>query len=65
MTLPDQFKGTEVEKILEVLLKQVYWHQQGSMDREDAAEVLRTMNRLAVAVDRALGVADPDIGQYD
>jgi hypothetical protein len=65
MTLPDQFKGTEVEKILEVLRKQVYWHQQGSMDREDAAEVLRTMNRLAVAVDRALGVADPDTGQYD
>jgi hypothetical protein len=35
------------------------------MDREDASEVLRTMNRLAVAVDRALGVADPDTGQYD
>ncbi|MDD1634465.1 MAG: hypothetical protein LUQ42_01130 [Methanomicrobiales archaeon] len=65
MTLPEQFKGTEVEKILEVLRKQVYWHQPGSMDREDAAEVLRTMNRLAVAIDRALGVTDPDTGQYD
>jgi len=65
MQLPEPFKGTEVEKILEVLRKQVYWHQPGSMDREDAVEVVRTMNRLAVAVDRALGIPDADTGQYD
>ncbi|MDD1656283.1 MAG: hypothetical protein LUO87_02785 [Methanomicrobiales archaeon] len=65
MTLPEQFKNTEVEKILEILRKQVYWHQPGSMDKEDATEVVLTMNRLAVAVDRALGVKDPDTGQYD
>jgi hypothetical protein len=63
--VPTQFAGTEVEELVERLRKQVIWHQPGTLDKEDAAEVVRTLNRLAVAIDRELGIKDADIGQYD
>jgi hypothetical protein len=63
--VPGQFAGTEVEQLVEQLRKRVIWHQPGTMDKEDAAEVIRVLHRLAVAIDRELGIKDADIGQYD
>ncbi|MDD1678844.1 MAG: hypothetical protein LUO93_06630 [Methanomicrobiales archaeon] len=63
--VPRQFAGTEVEELVEQLRKKVIWHQPGTMDKEDAADVVRVLHRLAVAVDRELGIKDADIGQYD
>lgn len=62
--LPPQFQGTEVEELVTLLRKRVIWHQPGSMDREDATEVVRVLHRLAVAVDRQLGIKDADPGEY-
>lgn len=65
LVLPPQFQGTEVESLLTQFRKRVIWHQPGTMDREDYADVIRLMNRLTIAIDRELGIADPDIGAYD
>jgi hypothetical protein len=64
LTLPENFRGTEVEELTTLLRKKVIWHQAGSMDKEDAQEVIRTLNRLVVAIDRELGIADAEIGQF-
>lgn len=65
MMLPDQFRGTPVEDLTVALRKRVLWHQPGTMDREDAEEVIRLLYRLIVAIDRQLGIEDPRIGTYD
>ena len=44
--------------------KKVIWHQPGSMDKEDAQEVILTLNRLVVAIDRELGIKDAEIGEF-
>ncbi len=64
LTLPEKFQGTEVEELTTLLRKKVIWHQAGSMDKEDAQEVIRTLNRLVVAIDRELGIKDAEIGQF-
>jgi hypothetical protein len=64
LVVPDQFKGTEVEKLAAQLRKRVAWHQPGTLDREEAAEVVRTLNKLVIAIDRALGITDPDLGEF-
>jgi len=64
LVLPGQFRGTDVETLLTSLRKHVLWHQPGNMDKEDANEVNRVLNRLVIAIDRELGVADPDIGEF-
>ena len=63
--MPDIFRGTEVEEYVEMLRKKVIWHQPGMNDREDAEDVIRTLNRLVVAIDRELGIEDADVGEYD
>ena len=40
------------------------WHQPGTMDREDARDVILTLNRLVVAIDHQLGIADASIGEF-
>jgi hypothetical protein len=65
MVLPERFRGTEVEMALEHLRKAVIWHQPGSMDKEDYAEAVRAMNRLAITIDHELGIRDADVGSYD
>lgn len=65
LILPEEFRGTEIEELVERLRKQVIWHQPGTMDREDAADVRRLINRLAIAIDKHLGIPDPDTGKYD
>ncbi len=65
MILPERFRGTGVEEAVEHLRKAVIWHQAGSMDREDYAEAVRAMHGLAMAIDRELGIGDPDVGSYD
>ncbi|MDD1671417.1 MAG: hypothetical protein LUO82_00230 [Methanomicrobiales archaeon] len=65
LVMPSQFAGTEVERLLEQLRKRVIWHQPGTMDKEDAKEVIRTLHLLAVALDQELGIKDADIGHYE
>jgi len=62
--LPERFRGTEVEDLTTLLRKKVIWHQQGSMDKEDAREVIITLDRLAVAIDKELGIPDAEVGGY-
>lgn len=64
LVVPDQFKDTEVDQLVTVLRKKVIWHQPGTMDKEDAHDVIVALNNLVLAIDRALGIKDPDIGTY-
>ena len=64
LVLPEKFKGTEVEEITTLLKKKVIWHQPGTMDKEDARDVIFTLNRLVIAIDRELGIADAGIGEF-
>jgi hypothetical protein len=64
LTLPEKFRGTEIEELTTLLRKKVIWHQPGTMDREDARDVILTLDRLVVAVDRELGIADADAGKF-
>lgn len=65
MQLPDQFKETEVEEIFTMLRQKANWHQNGLMDAEDLESLGKTLNRLVVAIDRELGLADPAVGKFD
>ncbi|AGB03239.1 hypothetical protein [Methanoregula formicica] len=64
LVLPEEFRGTEVEELTTLLRKKVVWHQPGNMDREDARDVIFTLNRLVVAIDKELGIADAEIGEF-
>ena len=64
LVLPEKFRGTEVEELTTLLRKKVVWHQSGSLDKEDAREVLFTLKRLIVAIDHGLGIADADPGEF-
>jgi hypothetical protein len=64
MILPEKFQGTEVEELTTLLRKKVIWHQPGTMDREDARDVKTTLNRLVIAIDRELGIADAETGEF-
>lgn len=65
MQVPEQFRGTEIEELVTMLRKNIMWHQNGSMDKDDAEAVMRILRRLVVAIDRNLGIPDPQIGKYD
>jgi hypothetical protein len=65
LVLPDTFRDTEVAELTTLLKKKVVWHQPGSMDREDAREVIATLRRLVVAIDREPGIPDVDCGAYN
>jgi len=65
MELPDIFRGTDVEELSGMLRKRILWHQPGTQDKEDAEAVIRVLNRLVIAIDRQLGLNDPQIGKYD
>jgi len=62
--IPPQYKGTEVEELAQKLRKQIVWHQPGTLDREEAAEVIRILNRLIIAIDTSLGITDPELGEF-
>lgn len=64
LVLPAQFKGTEVEEITTLLRKKVIWHQPGTMDKEDARDVVYTLHRLVIAIDQQLGIADANVGEF-
>ncbi len=64
MALPVSFKGTEVEQLVESLRKHIIWHVPGTLDKEDAKEVNRILNRLAVEIDRNLGIKDAELGEF-
>jgi hypothetical protein len=65
MVLPERFRGTEVEVITTLLKKKVIWHQPGTMDKEDAREAVYTLQRLVIAIDNELGIADADVGEFN
>jgi hypothetical protein len=62
--IPAQFRGTEVEELSAQLRKRIAWHQPGTLDREEAAEVLRILNKLVIAIDKSLGIIDPELGEF-
>jgi len=64
LVIPAQFRGTEVERLAVQLRKRVAWHQPGTLDKEEAAEVVRILNRLVIAIDKSLGIPDPDLGEF-
>jgi hypothetical protein len=64
LTLPERFRGTPVEELTTLLRKKVIWHQPGTMDREDARDVIAVLNRLVVAIDRELGIPDAGTGEF-
>lgn len=64
LVLPDRFRGTEIEELTTLLRKKVVWHQPGMMDKEDARDVVAVLDRLTVAIDRELGIADASAGTY-
>lgn len=63
--VPQQFKGTDVEDLVEALRKKIYWHSPGMLDKEEYADVVGLIQRLALTIDSALGIQDPDTGKYD
>jgi hypothetical protein len=64
LVVPERFKGTEIDELVTLLRKKVVWHQPGTMDKEDARDVIATLNRLVLTIDRELGIKEPDIGKY-
>lgn len=64
MVLPPAFKGTGIEPLVESLRKHIIWHTPGTMDKEDAGEVNRILDRLAVEIDRTLGIKDAELGEF-
>lgn len=64
MALPALFKGTEIEPLVESLRKRIIWHVPGTMDKEDAKEVNRLLDRLAVEIDRKLGIKNAELGEF-
>jgi hypothetical protein len=64
LVIPEQFKGTEIQELTTLLKKKVIWHQPGSMDKEDAHEVILVLNRLVIAIDHQLGIPDANTGTY-
>ncbi len=64
LVIPEQFKGTEIQELTTLLRKKVIWHQPGSMDKEDAREVILVLNRLVIAIDQQLGIPDANLGTY-
>jgi hypothetical protein len=62
--IPVQFRGTEVEELATQLRKRIAWHQPGTLDREEAAEVIRILNKLIIAIDKSLGITDPELGEF-
>lgn len=64
LVLPEQFRNTEVEELTTLLKKKVIWHQMGSMDKEDAHDVIRVLDRLVIAIDRELGILDAQVGTF-
>ncbi|MFA5414888.1 MAG: hypothetical protein WC295_05285 [Methanoregula sp.] len=64
LVLPEKFKGTAVEELTTLLKKKVIWHQPGTMDRDDARDVIAVINRLVVAIDHELGISDAEIGRF-
>ena len=64
LVVPEKFKGTEIEELTTLLRKKVIWHTPGSMDKEDAKEVIRVLNRLVVAIDKELGIPDAEVGEF-
>lgn len=64
MVLPESFKGTDVEQLVGSLRKRIIWHVPGTSDKEDAKEVNRLLDRLAVAIDNNLGIKDAELGEF-
>jgi len=65
MQIPPRLKGTEAEELMMRLKKIVIWHKIGINDKQDAEAAQKIIKRLVIAVDRELGIEDPDMGSFD
>lgn len=65
MTVPPSLKGTDVSELTERLKKLIIWHKIGMNDKSDAEAVKKILMKLILAVDRELGIEDPDMGSFD
>jgi hypothetical protein len=65
MQVPPRMKGTEVAELTERLRKLILWHKVGINDSQDAEAIKKLIKRLIFAVDRDLGIDDPDMGSFD
>ena len=64
LVVPEQFAGTRIEELVTNLRKRIVWHQPGTMDKGVAEEVIRVLDRLIIAIDKSLGIKDPDLGEF-
>ncbi len=64
LTLPGEVPRNRSRRTHHAARKKVIWHQPGTMDKEDAHEVIRTLDRLVVAIDHELGIKDAVIGEF-
>jgi hypothetical protein len=64
LVVPDRFRGGEIEELTDLLRRKLIWHSAGTMDREDARDVVVVLNRLVVAIDKELGIADAAVGEF-
>lgn len=65
MSVPPSLKGTEVSELTERLKKLILWHKIGINDKQDAEAAKKIITKLILAVDRELGIEDPDMGSFD
>lgn len=64
LLLPERYGGTEIADLITNLRKRILWHTPGTKDPEEAREVIRLLDRIAVAVDHDLGIEGADPGEY-
>jgi len=65
MSVPPSLKGTEVAQLTERLKKLILWHKIGTDDKSDAEAAKKIIEKIILAVDRELGIEDPDMGSFD
>ncbi|PKG33598.1 MAG: hypothetical protein CW742_02070, partial [Methanoregula sp.] len=59
-----KFRGTDVEELTNTISKTMVWPKEGQMEGEDARDVVFTLHRLVVAIDKELGIADAEVGEF-
>ena len=64
LVVPPCFQGTEIADLVTMLRKKVLWHTPGSGDKEEQKDIIRILDRISVAVDVHLGIADASPGEY-
>jgi hypothetical protein len=64
LILPEKYHGTELAELVTRLRKRILWHSPGSNDADEYREVNRLLDRIAILVDKDLGISDASPGEY-